>query len=266
MIKLNNDRIVLLNGDCLHEMKRIKPNSIDVVIADIPYGTTACKWDTVIPFELMWSALKRIITPNGAVVLFGSQPFTSALVMSNPNWFKYSLVWDKVSPTKFLNANHRPLDRVEDIVVFSLGNASANTKHNRMTYNPQDRKEVNKIKYNKPFGRGATLAITSRNIINSNEPYMQHYTNYPTNIVTFPKDNTGLHPTQKPRALLEYLVKTYTNVGNTVLDFTMGSGTTGVACANLNRRFIGIELDENYFNIAANRIAQAVKDHDQVAA
>ena len=233
--------IQLIQGDCLEKMKDIPDGSVDLVLTDPPYGTTACKWDSVIPFEPMWEQLKRITKKNGAIVLFGSQPFTSALVMSNPKMFRYEWVWNKKIPGNFANVKHCPLKYHENVLVFSEG------KHN---YYPQFRQDVKK-----PFGK--IVAGKSEHITIAVKK--ERGFGYPKSFLEFAKPNNlskdgGLHPTQKPVALMEYLIKTYTNEGDTVLDFTMGSGTTGVACKNLNRSFIGIELDETYFNIAKNRI------------
>ena len=235
----------LIHGDCLEEMKKIPDGSIDLVLTDPPYGTTACKWDTIIPFEPMWEQLKRVTKKNGAIVLFGSQPFTSALVMSNPKMFKYEWVWDKKNGMGFLDAKFRPLKSHENILVFGRGGVS-NGSNPKMNYYPQGlviKEEVkkNKVKYDGLHSNP------------SKDEYKTTGTNYPKSIIQFSKQS-GFHPTQKPVALMEYLTKTYTNEGETVLDFTMGSGTTGVACKNLNRNFIGIELDKEYYEIAKQRI------------
>jgi len=224
--------IQLVHGDCLKEMKNISDGSIDMVLTDPPYGTTACKWDSVIPFEPMWEQLKRVIKPNGAIVLFGSEPFSSILRCSNLNLYKYDWVWQK-RPVNFLNAKKQPLRKTERISVF--GGKTYNPQG--LIYNPRVNKRNNSTETNGKHGK---------------ENHSQ-YTNYPTDVLEFIGER-GLHPTQKPVALMEYLIKTYTNENETVLDFTMGSGTTGVACKNLNRNFIGIELDETYFNIAQERI------------
>ena len=238
--------INLMQGDCLERMKEIPDGSVDMVLTDPPYGTTACKWDSVIPFEPMWSHLKRITKKNGAIVLTASQPFTSALVMSNAKMFKYCWVWEKNKSTGHLNSKKRPLVAHEDIVVF----------YDKLAmYNPQGllRKvepTVNKgNRGKKGFGSsGDVYGVAAKDAI-------QTHTNYPRSVIQIGVDvRAQHHPTQKPVALMEYLIKTYTNEGETVLDFTMGSGTTGVAAKNLGRSFIGIELDEAYFNIAKDRI------------
>ena len=242
---------LMMLGDCLEKMKDIPSGSVDMILTDPPYGTTACKWDSVIPLELMWERLKRIIKPKGAIVMTASQPFTSALIMSNPKQFRHNLVWDKVSPTGHLNAKKKPLLRHEDVVLFSP------VKHGNFTYNP----EMRKGKYRNKSPKRPTDNVKDRcygTIEHKGDNFNDDY--YPTSIY---QNSTGnrlnkLHPTQKPVALMEYLIKTYTNEGETVLDFTMGSCPAGVAAVNLNRNFIGIELDEDYFRIAEKRIASAL--------
>ena len=228
--------IKLIQGDCLEVMKTIADSSIDAIITDPPYGTTACKWDSVIDFDLMWEQLNRIIKPNGAIVLFGSEPFSSALNYSNIKKYKYSIVWKKTLKTGFQMANKRPLKQHELISIFYS---------KQPTYNPQGLKKYGKINKRGSSGENWSELKASS--------YVQKFTNYPTQIIEF-NSKKGVHPTQKPLALMEYLIKTYTNEGETVLDFTMGSGSTGVAAKNTNRKFIGIEMDENYFNIAKERI------------
>jgi len=241
----------LYKGNCLEVMKTIQDKSIDAIITDPPYGTTACKWDSVIPFDLMWEQLNRIIKPNGAIVLFGSEPFSSALRMSNIKNYKYDWVWDKKRCTGFLNAKKQPLRNNETISVFYK---------KQCTYNPQPYKKnttgnMGKSKEHQTDNYGKYYQVDNDN---SNE------FGYPRTLITqipvinnLSKDKSGLHPTQKPIALMEYLIKTYTNENETVLDFTMGSGSTGVACVNTNRKFIGIEMDDKYFEIAEQRIKEA---------
>ena len=238
--------INLMQGDCLERMSEIPDGSVDMVLTDPPYGTTACKWDSVIPFEPMWEQLKRITKKNGAIVMTASQPFTSTLIMSNVNMFKYCWVWDGRRAANFAQAPYMPLKNCEDVVVFSEATIAANSK-NRMIYNPQGTSDIDRI------CKGKT-ANDHRPNRSPQNPYRQTKTGYPTQILEFPKDQKPLHPTQKPVALMQYLINTYTNEGETVLDFTMGSGTTGVAANNIGRSFIGIELDETYFNIAKERI------------
>ena len=235
----------LYNGDCLEIMDRLIEEGVkvDCVITDLPYGITARnKWDNIIPLNIMWEKLNNLVKENGTVALFCSQPFTTKLINSNLNSFKYEWIWEKNNSTGFMNANKIPLRKHENIAIFYK---------KQCTYNPQGL-----IPYNKINKRGKVGL--NYNDVNSNK-YIQKYTNYPTQILKFSYDKERLHPTQKPVALLEYLTKTYTNENETVLDFTMGSGSTGVACMNTNRKFIGIELDENYFNIAKQRIEEACK-------
>ena len=233
--------IELWQGDCLELMKNIPDGSVDLVLTDPPYGTTACKWDSVIPFEPMWEELNRIIKPNGAICLFGSEPFSTELNHSNLKMFRYEWIWVKNNSTGFQLANKMPLKKHENISVF----------YKKLpTYNPQGLKPYGRINKRGKCGNGGHLA-------NEVNEYVQKFTNYPTQILEFAYDKLKVHPTQKPIALLEYLIKTYTNEGETVLDFTMGGGSTGVACVNTNRHFIGIELDEGYFNIAKKRIEEA---------
>jgi len=241
MLELNK----IYNMDCLEGMKQIPDKSIDMILCDLPYGTTACKWDVIIPFEPLWEQYKRIIKDNGAIVLFGSQPFTSALVMSNLKMFKYEWIWVK-SPTGFLNAKKMPMKSVEDVCVFYK---------QLPTYNPQDLTIVNKKKTNHKTKKVKSgIGLSTHNGGRLPNEYFQEFSNYPRQELFFPNDK-GLHPTQKPVALLEYLIKTYTNEGETVLDNCMGSGTTAIACINTNRNYIGFELDTGYFNLANERIA-----------
>jgi site-specific DNA-methyltransferase (adenine-specific) len=236
----------LFCGDCLEVMKQIPDKSIDMILCDLPYGTTHCKWDSVIDLDLLWAQYKRIIKSNGAIVLNAQQPFSAKLVMSNPDWFKYAWIWKKNRCPNFMMAKYAPLKTTEDILVFSAGGVNQNTK-NKMIYNPQGIKSCKKAVNSNVKKQGV-------NIYNClNKSYTQTTTGYPTNIIEFACES-GQHPTQKPVAMCEYLIKTYTNEGDVVLDNCMGSGTTGVACRNLRRKFIGIELDEKYFKTAENRI------------
>ncbi len=252
----------LIHGDCIEKMKEIPAGSVDMILTDPPYGTTACKWDSVIPFEPMWAELKRIIKPNGAIVLFGSEPFSSALRMSNIKQYKYDWYWEKDKAANWMFGNKMPLKTFETISVFY---------ENQPTYNPQKTinpkgtskrhlyKNPSKITENVKMVMGDSWKETSMD-----ETKNYHGKNYepdkllPRQSIYFSREQKGkVHPTQKPVALMEYLIKTYTNEGETVLDFTMGSGSTGVACVNTNRDFIGIELDEGYFTIACKRIKEA---------
>ena len=239
----------LMQGDCLELMKDIPDGSVDMILCDLPYGTTACKWDSIIPFEPLWEQYNRVIKDNGAIVLFGNEPFTSKLVCSNLKGFKYRWVWDKQIPSGMSYARYRPMQQTEDICVF--------TKNGEKTiYNPQ------MIKRDKPIkGGGMSKGETTNNqkLIALKKTY--DYKN-PTNLLSFAKVRKGsLHPTQKPVALCEYLIKTYTNEGETVLDNAMGSGTTAIAALNTGRNFVGIELEEEYVEIARKRIEEARKNN-----
>ena len=237
----------IIQGDCLEEMDKLISSGIkvDMILTDPPYGTTACKWDGVIAFEPMWKRVWQIVDINSAVCLFGSEPFSSALRMSGIKNFRYDWIWQKQKPTNFYQVKSQPLKSHEIISVFSGRTPS---------YYPQGTIGVN-IK----SGR----KNKSSNLYSKYDggDYIQTIGNYPRSILTYPTegDKNRLHPTQKPVALLEYLIKTYTNEGQTVLDFTMGSGSTGVACMNTNRNFIGIELDDKYYNVAKNRLKEAEK-------
>jgi len=265
---LSDHKLIL--GDCLDELPKIFDKNIDLVLTDPPYGTTQCKWDSVIPFEPMWNQLKRVIKDNGCIALFGSEPFSSYLRTSNINWFKYDWIWEKQKASNFMGAKYSPLKYHEIISVFSK---------NTHSYNPQrykvlelddvlklNRKQMKHLFENKEYDRYGK--VDRRKTVNDPKTNKDHIgtkltrTRYiddgyrsPKSVLKINKQSqTNIHPTQKPVALLEYLIKTYTNENDTVLDFTMGSGSTGVACKNLNRNFIGIEKDENYYNIAKQRI------------
>lgn len=242
----------LLHGDCIELMKSIPDKSIDLVLTDPPYGTTACKWDTIIPFEPMWKELKRVRKDKSAVVLFGIDPFSSKLRLSNLLEFKYDWIWVKNRPSGVMNAKLRPMSTHEVISVFSNGKTSNGNNFN-MRYYPQGLVQCNRI--TRSPSKPKSGAENSYARPSHKKEYFQENTNYPLTILNYGKDEREKHhPTQKPVALLEYLIKTYTLEGETVLDFTMGSGSTGVAAKNLNRKFIGIEKDDKYFKIAKNRI------------
>ena len=249
-------KIDLRLGDCLELMQDIPDASIDAIITDPPYGTTACKWDSVIDFDLMWKQLNRIIKPNGAIVLFGSEPFSSALRMSNIKNYKYDWVWKKNRPTNFAHAKNKPMKKHENILVFSDGTTVHKSQSkNRMPYFPQGLVDITHKRIIKKLSEKTDVFFSDRK---SHREFTRKQTNYPNTILEFSTDNLGLHPTAKPISLMEYLIKTYTNENETVLDFTMGSGTTMLACDNLNRNGIGIEQDEKYFNIAQDRIWRKV--------
>jgi len=235
--------IDLYKGDCLEVMDRLIADGVkvDAIITDPPYGTTACKWDSIIPFDEMWLRLNKLIKPNGAIVLFGSEPFGSALRMSNIKNYKQDLIWKKTNATNPMQAKKRHMMKVENIMLFYK---------KQCTYNPQGLIRVNKITKQ---GKSGIISDISKS---RKSEYFQEFSNYPDTILEYKRDKQ-VHPTQKPVALMEYLIKTYTNEGELVLDFTMGSGTTGVAAKNLGRKFIGIELDPDYFKIAEDRIDAA---------
>jgi len=259
-------------GDCLVEMDQVADGSVDLILCDLPYGTTDRKgisdkgdnrvlsWDTVIPLDKLWEQYRRVLKPSGAVVLTADQPFTSQLVLSNLEWFKYEWIWKKRKVTGFLHANARPMKETEDILVFSpMGASGGSVKVNKnMTYNPQGLIEKRVKKKNNAKRLGKFLHqpehMGEGNKLLHETEYEQKWTNYPSEIIEFGLDCNVIHPTQKPVALMEYLIKTYSNEGETVLDNCMGSGTTGVACKKTNRNFIGIEKDAEYFTQAKERI------------
>lgn len=235
--------IKLMQGDCLELLKEIPDGSVDMVLADLPYGTTACKWDTCIPFEPLWEQYHRLVKHSGAIVLFGSEPFSTALRHSNLKEFRYDWIWEKEQGANFMLCKYQPYKVHEIISVFS---------RERHLYHPQ-------MTEGKPYisGKGTSGDVTG-NV--KKKQTVNTGTRYPRSILRFNTDKGrggGLHPTQKPVALLEYLIRTYTNEGETVLDNVMGSGSTGVACANTGRKFIGMELDPGYFEVAKRRIAEA---------
>ena len=237
--------IDLIKGDCLEVMKEIKSGSIDAIICDPPYGTTACKWDSVIDFDLMWEQLNRIIKPNGAIVLFGSEPFSSALRMSNIKNYKYDWIWEKSKAPNFVQVKNQPLKNFENVLIFTSDGKKANyfpQMTDGSAYKPRAGKKETDV-YNK---------INNHTFRNGSDG--KRYPKAIQYFKTAESEGKVFHPTQKPVALMEYLIKTYTKENETVLDFTMGSGSTGVAAKNLNRSFIGIEQDEKYFEIAKERI------------
>jgi site-specific DNA-methyltransferase (adenine-specific) len=244
-------------------MALIPDESVDLILCDLPYGTTKCKWDTIINLEELWLHYKRIIKkPTGVILLFGQQPFTSMLVSSNYKWFKYNLIWKKNKTTQFLLANYRPMKCTEDICVFSSGGAAAASRTTgNMTYNPQGLVPVNIKKKNSEKRIGKMLNqlhhLGPNNKLTSNAEYTQKFTNYPNEMLVFNVEYDTVHETQKPVKLIEYLINTYSNEGEMVLDNTMGSGTTGIGCVNTNRQFIGIEMDESYYKLSKVRINQA---------
>lgn len=242
--------IDLRHGDCLEIMKNIPDGSVDMIICDLPYGTTACKRDSIIPFEELWKGYCRIIKDDGAIILFGSEPFTSILICSQISLFRYDLIWDKQKGCDFLNANRKPLKSHENILVFYKKSPTYNKQYWYST-------PYKKINGNK---KQSSVYHDSHDVDTESTDGKRN----PLSILSFPRDGNRVHPTQKPVALLEYLIKTYTNEGETVLDNCVGSGSTGVACVNTNRRFIGIELDDKYFEIAKQRIDAAIRDKKRI--
>ncbi len=236
----------LHQGDCLEIMKDIPTGSVDMILCDLPYGTTDCKWDEIIPLDKVWKEYERIIKENGVIALTSAQPFTTKLINSNKKLYRYNWYWIKNMVTGFAFAKSQPLRKVEEICIFYK---------KKPMYNAQGLVKVKKpkAKYRNPRKANPIDTAYSTRLYGE---YVSEWTNYPTNVLNI-KTERGLHPTQKPVELCEYLIKTYTDEGMTVLDNCMGSGTTGVACMNTNRRFIGIEMDENYFHVALNRISNA---------
>lgn len=251
--------VKLMQGDCLELMKDIHDSSVDMILCDLPYGTTDCDWDNVIPFKPLWNQYRRIIKSNGVICLFGSEPFSTKLRIEAIDLFKYDWVWEKNISSGFQRAKNMPLKNHEIISVFSTGSMGHKSTlgEKRMPYNPQGIIAINKERGGGTHKFGAVIGKRP----SQKERYIQEATNYPKSVLHFEQINSSaserLHPTQKPVPLLEYLIKTYTNEGDTVLDNCMGSGSTGVACINTQRNFIGIELDENYFKIANDRIEKA---------
>lgn len=241
----------LLHGDCLEHLKDIPDQSVDLILTDPPYGSTMCKWDVIIPFDALWPELKRVIKPNGAIVLTASQPFTTALIASNIKAYRHAWVWEKNFATNFFHAKRMPLRTTEDVIVFGYSSPQ---------YFPQ--KTDGHIPTQSARGRSDGVLYHG---VNRRDYDGGDTTRYPTNVLRFkaadPKNR--LHPTQKPVALLEYLIKTYTLPGETVLDFTMGSGSTGVACINTSRQFVGIEKDDHYFEVAKSRLNKTLYANEQ---
>ena len=259
---VEDERYKLYQGDCLEVMDRLISLGVkfDMVLTDPPYGTTACKWDNIIPFDKIWKRLNKLIKPNGAICLFCTQPFTTNLINSNMSNFKYCWYWEKSKANGFQHSKNKPMRKIEEIAVFSkapIGHKSL-LGDKRMIYNPQGIIPSGKRKITESTHCGNTMGGENHKSSRPNQVgrVYESYTNFPNDILKFNSifGRGALHPTQKPVDLLEYLIKTYTDEGDLVLDFTMGSGSTGVACLNTNRKFIGVELDENYFNIAEKRI------------
>lgn len=255
-MKIKTDNYEIYKGDCLEAMKSIPDKSIDMILCDLPYGTTECKWDKFVDNKTMWEHYNRILKECGNIILFASQPFTTKLIESNPKMFRYEIIWVKTRPTGFANANYRPMKKHENILVFTKASTStAGSIH--ATYNPQGLIECErKVKRTSRGYQGERQ--------NSKDEYFSKFTNYPTSIVEFPSEGKTVHPTQKPVALLEYLINTYSNENEIILDNCMGSGSTGVACILTNRKFIGIELDDKYFEISKSRLNEAVEKKEEL--
>jgi DNA modification methylase len=239
-----DENLWLMKGDCLERMKEIPDGSVDMILCDLPYGTTACKWDSVIPFEPLWREYRRVTTPNAAFVLTASQPFTTSLIASNRDALKYELIWEKSKATGHALCNVRPMKAHENVLVFC---------HGRECFNPQ--KTAGKP-YKQRLGTSESVEFATGTKRNDNETGER----FPRSVLYFKtaeSEGRSVHPTQKPVALMKYLIRTYTNEGETVLDNTMGSGTTGVACVNAGRKFIGIEMDDTYFDIAKTRVLES---------
>lgn len=240
----------------LHLLPEIEDNSIDLILTDLPYGTTACKWDTIIPFEPLWKEYERIIKNNGAIALFGTEPFCSHLRLSNIKMYKYDWMWLKNDATDCMNAKNKPMRKVEKIMIFSKG-TTANGSKRKMKYNPQGLVECNIKRQGTDYG---TTGGSFKQPRPSHHAYTQQFTNYPTDVLHFTKDKNKIHPTQKPVALFEYLIKTYTNEGDTVHDSCLGSGTTLEACKNLNRSCIGFEKSNEWEHHYAERLNKTTLD------
>jgi site-specific DNA-methyltransferase (adenine-specific) len=262
--KLSDD-IQICSGNCLEVMKSIPSDSVHLILCDLPYGSTKCKWDSVIDTTELWNEYKRIlIKPKGVVVLFAQQPFTTKLISANYDWYKYNLIWKKNKTTQYLLANYRPMKCTEDICVFSPGGAAAASRNTgNMTYNPQNLIAVNIVKKNSEKRIGKMLNqkhhLGENNKLISNSEYKQTFKNYPTEILEFDIEYDTIHETQKPVKLIEHLIKTYSNVGETVMDNTMGSATTGIGCVLTNRKFIGIELEKKYYELSKKRLTDALE-------
>ena len=261
-----NSSIRICNADCLEAMKLIPSESVHLVLCDLPYGSTRCKWDSIIDMEKLWKEYRRILVkPTGVILLFGQQPFTTKVISGNYEWYKYNLIWKKNKTTQFLLANYRPMKCTEDICVFSPGGAAAaSRKTGNMTYNPQNLIPVNIVKKNSEKRIGKMLNqkhhLGENNKLIGNSEYKQSFTNYPTEILEFDIEYDTIHETQKPVKLIEYLIQTYSNPGETVLDNTMGSGTTGIGCIRTGRQFVGIELEKKYYKLSKERLEKALAD------
>lgn len=250
-------RVVLKQGDCLQVMQKIPDKSVDMILCDLPYGISACKWDRVISFDKLWKQYERVIKNEGAIVLFAVQPFTSKLILSNEKLYKYNWYWVKSKAANFLNKRYQPGKIIEDVCVFGKSATSYSRKGVNMKYIPQ-------LEYGKPYktsgGNNERLSSSISGRIKNIET-INNGERLPDNVLRFNPDKKKIHPTQKPVSLLEYLIRTYTNENDIVLDNCMGSGSTGVACIKNNRKFIGIELDDEYYSLAKRRIRKAIEKY-----
>lgn len=256
MLEINH----IFNGDCLELMKDIPDGSVDAIITDLPYGTTACKWDSAIPFEPLWEQYRRMIKPTGAIVLFSQQPFTSALIMSNIEMWKYNWIWQKDNGSNFLNAHHQPLKITEDICVFGFAATTESKKGIYLNYNPQMRLGYKPYKCVSGAQREDTAMV--RGVCKAQDGgtlTISDGSRFPINLIQFNRDKERLHPTQKPIELIQYLIRTYTNEGDTVFDSCCGSGTTAIAAIREKRNFICIEKDPHYYEVAKKRIKTELK-------
>ena len=256
---VGDTKYIIYNDDCLKRMKDIPDDSISLILTDLPYGCTGFKWDKIIPFEDLWAEYRRVLKkPHGVVALFAQQPFTTRVISSNYEWYKYNHIWEKRNSTKFQLSHYRPMTRTEDVCIFSPGGCSKNAKWH-MTYNPQGLKRIDKVCRNKRNPVGVSVMGNSKTLSNG-EAYIQEFTNYPDEFLRFDNDKTYAngekvkHGTTKPVALLEHLIRTYSYKHDWVLDSTMGSGSTGVACMRTDRNFYGIELNPEYYEIAKERL------------
>ena len=247
---------MLLKGDCLEWMNKFPDKSIDMILCDLPYGTTQCKWDIIIPFKNLWEQYKRIIKDGGVIALTSSQPFTSLLISSNLDMFKYCWIWEKDNASNFFAAKFQPLNNTEDVCIFSTGGANNGTK-NPIPYFPQGIDYVNETHIN---GKnvGGLIGQAHKTAMKEGREYTQNQTGYPFKTLKFKRDSNKIHPTQKPVLLFEYLIKTYTKDNNIILDNTAGSCTTAIASKNTNRRWICIEQDQKYCDVSVNRIKNYV--------
>ena len=249
-------KVDLIHGDCMTELQKLEDKSIDLILCDLPYGTTACKWDSVLDLTVLWQEYKRVLKENGVVLLFGQEPFSSIVRTSNLSWYRYDWVWRKNKPSNFQLMNYQPGRIHENIMVFSEGKACYTEKGNNMPYTPQleKRDKVRRANARIYVKEGKEQAPLLHNYVGNRENIKTYEYRQPVTILEFPNEPHKVHPTQKPVALLKYLIRTYSKEGDIVLDNCMGSGSTGVASVNTNRGFIGIEKDEKYFSVAKERL------------